>query len=96
VDGGTAGGAYDLTFRFANGGATDRPLELKVNGTVVRPALSFPRSNFSGAGWSDWRTVTVSVPLIAGANTVRLTAIGQSGPNLDALTVRPAVAAGLM
>jgi len=30
-----ASGSYPITFRYANGGATDRPLQLSVNGVSV-------------------------------------------------------------
>ena len=36
-----AAGTHKLSFRYANGGG-DRPLELRVNGQVVRAKLSFP------------------------------------------------------
>jgi hypothetical protein len=76
---------YSLTFRYANGGTPDRPLELKVNGVVVRSRLSFPATG----GWSTWKTVTTTVALKAGTNKVRLTAVGLDGPNLDRLEIRP-------
>jgi mannose/cellobiose epimerase-like protein (N-acyl-D-glucosamine 2-epimerase family) len=79
-----AAGDYVLDFRYANGGTYDRPLELKVNGQVVRSKLAFP-----GTGsWNNWGTSTASVALPAGRSTVRLTAGVVSGPNLDALTLR--------
>jgi uncharacterized protein YegP (UPF0339 family) len=80
-----AAGNYVLDFRYANGSTTDRPLELKVNGQVVRTQLPF-----AGTGsWDKWGTSAASVALPAGRSTVRLTTAGVSGPNLDALTVRP-------
>src|ERR671920_11422 len=45
-----AGGTYRLDFRYANGSAADRPLELRVNGAVVRPRLSFPPTG----SWRTW------------------------------------------
>ena len=83
--GARAAGTHRLTFRYANGGSSDRPLELKVNGQVVRSRLSFRGTG----GWDKWQEVSVDVPLGAGANVVRLTAVGSSGPNVDKLTVRP-------
>jgi hypothetical protein len=77
-----AGVTRTLTFRYANGGSTDRPLELRLNGAVVDPRLSFAPTG----AWTTWRTVTVTVQLAAGANKIRLTSLG-SGPNLDSLTV---------
>ena len=84
-----AAGDYALEFRYANGGTAGRPLELSVNGSVSRPAVAFAPTG----SWSSWRTVGETVALAAGRNTLRLTATGASGPNLDALTVRPVPAA---
>jgi hypothetical protein len=81
----TAGPAT-LTFRYANGTAANRPLDIAVNGAVVSAALAFP-----GTGaWTSWQTRSVTVPLVAGANTVRATATtAGGGPNLDSLEVAP-------
>ncbi len=79
----TAGPA-SLTIRYANGTATDRPMDIIVNGTVVSPAHSFP-----GTGsWDTWTTTTVTADLNAGTNTIRLAATtAGGGPNLDYLDV---------
>ncbi|MHC4854830.1 MAG: sulfatase-like hydrolase/transferase, partial [Planctomycetota bacterium] len=78
-----SGGDYNLFFRYALG-SSDRPLEIKVNGQVVDPSLSFQATG----GWTTWSsTAPLSVTLNAGANTVRATAIGFSGGNLDYLAV---------
>jgi glucose/arabinose dehydrogenase len=75
-------GARSLDFRYGNGAAA-RSLKITVNGAVVNAALSFP-----GTGsWDVWKTVAISAALNAGSNTVRATAIGSSGPNIDNLTV---------
>jgi fibronectin type 3 domain-containing protein len=79
VNVGSAGTAT-LTFRYAASG--NRPLELKVNGTVVNSSLAMP----STGGTNIWGTVSVSgVSVNAGANTIRLTATGSSGNNVDSL-----------
>jgi hypothetical protein len=77
----TAGPAT-LTFRYANGTTVNRPMDVAVNGAVVRPGLAF-----AGTGaWTNWRTVTTTVDLVAGANTVRATATtANGGPNVDYL-----------
>jgi hypothetical protein len=85
IDVGPAGAAA-LDFRYANGGATSRPMELRVDGRVVNPAFSFAPTG----GWGTWGTASQDVNLSAGRHTVRLAATGSSGPNLDALTLRPA------
>ncbi|MEC4814224.1 MAG: kelch repeat-containing protein [Scytonema sp. PMC 1069.18] len=75
-------GTYNLSWRYANG-ASNRPLELAVNGEVEDPNL-----DFIGTGdWLAWNFVTQSVALNAGSNTIRLTANGSSGANFDYLQV---------
>jgi alpha-glucuronidase len=71
-----------LEFRYANGGTGDRPLEVKVNGSVVNSGLSFPVT-----GWTTWQTVSTNASLNAGSNKVRTTATGSSGGNIDYLRV---------
>lgn len=64
----------------------DRPLALTVNGTLARGAWSFPRTH----RWDTWGTVTTQVMLPAGTSVVRLSPLGESGANVDALTVTAA------
>jgi hypothetical protein len=78
-----AAGIVNLTFRYANGGTTNRPLSLRVNGTLVSPSLSFD----STGSWTTWKTVSVSVQLSAGSNSIFLSTIGSNGANFDSLTV---------
>jgi alpha-L-fucosidase len=80
-------GTATLRFRYANGTTANRPVDLAVNGTLVRDELAFP-----GTGaWTTWQTVTTTVPLVAGANTIRATATtANGGPNADYLEVEPA------
>ena len=76
-------GNYALTFRYANGTTTNRPMALTVNGA------SAGSMNFPGTGaWSTWQSATVTAPLSQGTNTVRVTATtSNGGPNLDRLSV---------
>ncbi|MFL6143420.1 MAG: glycosyl hydrolase 2 galactose-binding domain-containing protein [Labedaea sp.] len=77
----TAGPAT-LTLRYSNGTATNRPMDVTVNGTTVATAVSFP----STTTWDSWASVTVPATLTAGSNTVRATATtATGGPNLDYL-----------
>ncbi|WP_329269395.1 PQQ-dependent sugar dehydrogenase [Streptomyces pseudovenezuelae] len=77
-------GTTAVTFRYANGTATDRPMDISVNGTVVSPAVSFPAT----ADWNTWATRTVDVPLTAGSAKIRATATAAAGgPNLDRIGV---------
>ncbi|WP_433572011.1 PQQ-dependent sugar dehydrogenase [Streptomyces sp. CA-251247] len=75
--------ATRLDFRYANGTAADRPLDITVNGTSVADNLAFP-----GTGaWTTWKTATATANLKAGSNTIRATTAAGDGPNLDKLTV---------
>lgn len=74
-------GSTTLQFRYSNGRETDRPLQLEVNGVIVSSGLSFP----STGAWTSWGVATAAADLNAGVNTVKLTAIGSSGPNIDYL-----------
>src|SRR5439155_21516506 len=75
-----------LLFRYANGDSANRPLDVAVNGASVgvRP--------FASTGsWDDWLDQAVTVTLHAGSNTVRATATGASGGNIDYLGVSAGV-----
>ncbi len=83
-----ASGTHALTFRFA-GGAGDAYRHLVVNG-VARAG----RLLFTGTGsWGSYRTVSIGVPLNAGANTVTLAFNAAQGSsnflNLDHAVVTP-------
>jgi hypothetical protein len=75
-------GQYELQFRYALASG-DRPLEIKVNGQVVASSLSFPATG----SWTSWATVSTKATLKSGQNTIRATAIGSSGANVDNLKV---------
>ncbi|MEU4269929.1 cellulase family glycosylhydrolase [Streptomyces sp. NPDC026092] len=77
-------GSATLTLRYANGTATNRPMDIAVNGTVVAAGKSF-----AGTGaWTTWATTTLTANLKAGANTVRATATtANGGPNVDHIKV---------
>ncbi|GAA0951042.1 PQQ-dependent sugar dehydrogenase [Nonomuraea longicatena] len=77
-----AAGTAVLAFRYANGTPGARPATLTINGTT-HSTISFATTG----AWTTWANTTVSAPLNAGANQVRLTATTADGlPNLDALT----------
>ena len=74
-------GLYDLRFRYALPSG-NRPLQIQINGQEVVAALDFPATG----SWTNWTYVTIPTQTLpAGTNTVRATAIGSSGPNLDHL-----------
>src|SRR6266540_2437177 len=83
-------GTATLTFRYANGTTASRPMTLTVNGTSAG-TLDFP-----GTGsWDTWANATVTAPVNAGSNTIRVTATTSAGgPNLDYLDVAAAKPAG--
>ena len=88
-------GTYRLEFRYANGGTANRPLELRINNTILVGSLSFPPTG----GWTSWSTIsaTISVPFSdsaypdhnAAGSALVLRSIGASGPNLDSLRIVP-------
>lgn len=77
----TTAGSFSLKFKYANGGSTNRPLKLQVNGTTVAAGLSF----LPTGSWATWALSSSSANLIAGANKIRLTTTGSNGPNIDNL-----------
>ncbi|MEV4641338.1 TIM-barrel domain-containing protein [Actinoplanes sp. NPDC049548] len=81
-----AAGSYTLAFRYANGGTSDRPLTIAVNGAVVDAGKSFP---VTGA-WQNWQTTSLTTHLPGGAVRIRAAASGSSGGNIDCLSVGPA------
>jgi len=74
-------GTATLGVRFANGTTSARPANLLVNGTTVQS----PSFEATGA-WSTWVTKTLTVPVNAGGNTIRLNPTTAAGlPNVDFL-----------
>ncbi len=73
-----------LGIRFANGATTGaRSANFVVNGAMAG-ALSFE----STGAWTTWTTKTVTVPLNAGSNSIRLDPTTAAGlPNVDCLDV---------
>ncbi|MGI5240326.1 discoidin domain-containing protein [Dactylosporangium sp. CA-139066] len=80
--GAAAAGTARLSIGYANGTAADRPADISVNGAAVAAGTSFPPT----ANWDTWAVKTLSVPVRAGTNTVRITATTAGGnPNIDYL-----------
>jgi len=80
----TAAGTATLTFRYANGTTTNRPMAIAVNGTTVAAAQAFNGTT----NWDTWASVSLTVTLTAGSNTIRATAnTANGGPNVDYLQV---------
>jgi hypothetical protein len=76
-------GTYTLKWRYAS--ATDRPANLKVDGTVVASNVSFT----STGSWTTWtETGTTSVSLAAGTRVIRIEATTSAGlGNIDNITI---------
>ena len=80
IDGG-AGGAATLNLGYANGTTTARPMTITVNGVAAGTQSFAP----TGA-WTTWQTVPITAQLLAGSNTIRVSATTTAGgPNLDYL-----------
>jgi hypothetical protein len=74
-------GTYKLTVYYMNGSSA-RTLFVSANGG------SGVKSSFAGTGsWSTVSSVTVSVTLKAGANTIQLYNNSSSGPDLDRVVI---------
>jgi uncharacterized delta-60 repeat protein len=80
-------GVYELDFRYANGGSTNRPLALSLDGVLYEPQFAFAPTGV----WDNWSTATAGfgqLRLSAGTHVIKLATIGRNGPNLDSLTMR--------
>ncbi|HEY2694839.1 MAG TPA: carbohydrate-binding protein [Pseudonocardiaceae bacterium] len=75
-------GDHVLAFRYANGDTAARPLAITVNGTDAGTLPFAPTG-----GWASWDFQTMTVALPAGGSTIRATATGASGGNVDYLDV---------
>ena len=77
------GGGVTLGFRYANGGTTNRPMTIYINGVSVGSVPCVP----TGA-WTTWATASITVTLSSGSNVVKaVAATSAGGANVDSLTV---------
>ena len=78
-----------VTFRYANASTVNRAASLSASGIVQAATIAF-----AGTGtWTTWNTVTVSVNLKAGNNTLELAALTADGcANIDELSFTSASA----
>jgi hypothetical protein len=78
-------GTKTLTVRYSDGTTAARPATISVNGTS-RGTLNFPVT----ANWDTWATASISVPLAAGSNVIRIAATTAGGDaNIDSVTISP-------
>ncbi|MEU3458836.1 PQQ-dependent sugar dehydrogenase [Streptomyces sp. NPDC006733] len=90
VNAATAGTAT-IGISYSNGTTTDRPADVAVNGSTVSAARSFPAT----ANWDTWATSTLTTPVTAGSNKIRLTATTANGlANLDYIDFEVAAPSG--
>jgi len=78
-------GPQTLTFRYANGGAVNRPCNITVNGTLVGTVAFAPTGSFT-----TYRTATLSInlPVNSAFKTLRVTSTtANGGPNLDSASL---------
>ncbi|MFE5093024.1 PQQ-dependent sugar dehydrogenase [Streptomyces sp. NPDC056638] len=73
-------GTGQIAIRYSNGTTAGRPADVAVGGTVVSAARAFDAT----ADWNTWATSTLTAPVKAGSNKIRLTSTTANGlPNLD-------------
>src|SRR5204862_3368586 len=75
--------SYRLLFRYANGGNSERPMVLRLDDSDVIYGVSFQPTG----SWTRWETLGIDVSVNPGHHAARLTAVGSSGPNLDAMSL---------
>ena len=81
VDGGSGGNCV-LSVNYSNQRSGDKPIEVSVNGNVV--------GTFTGAptiSAADWNNESIETTCSPGMNSIRLTGIASSGPNVNKLVV---------
>jgi hypothetical protein len=78
-------GPQTLIFRYANGGAVNRPCNVTVNGTLVGTVAFAPTGSFT-----TYRTATLSInlPVNSAFKALRVTSTtAAGGPNLDSASL---------
>lgn len=79
------GGSIPVTITYANGSGAVRTLSISVNGVMQQASVDFAAT----ASWTEWKTQSVTLNLIEGANTITFGTInGIDGPNLDQLEIK--------
>ncbi|GGB94769.1 hypothetical protein GCM10011325_22690 [Dyadobacter sediminis] len=76
-------GTYTLGFQFSNGSNGARSMRLTADNELVEITTFIPTNS-----WNNWAFYSgAKVYLQPGTHKIRLTAIGDSGPNIDYLSV---------
>ncbi|MBO9703327.1 MAG: carbohydrate-binding protein [Sporocytophaga sp.] len=69
-----------ISFRYANGGNTDRPATIKVDGTTLSSTLSFP----STGEFTTYKAVDLTLNISSGSHFLELISATADGlPNID-------------
>jgi rhamnogalacturonan endolyase len=77
-------GSYTISWRYSNGGGTDRPGSLLINGSTAVSSISFPATT----DWTTWTTASTVLNLNAGTTDIRLQATGSGGlANIDNINI---------
>jgi beta-galactosidase len=80
-------GAAGLTIRYSGKrpGKPGQAVKVTVNGNVVAEQLMLPNAQNWG---SDWKTVSLPIQIGRGANTIRITSLGQGGMYIDEISIQ--------
>lgn len=83
-------GYCDVTFKYANGTESSRPMNIDVNGSTQLNNQSFDPTG----DWTIWQELTVSLHLNEGLNYIKATSLSfDGGPNIDKIDVEGDVVA---
>ncbi len=73
-------GAETMSVRYAHGKTDNRSASVMLNGATVTGSLAFPPTG----SWTSWQYVSNAIPVVAGRNLLRLTALNSGGlANID-------------
>ena len=77
-------GTETLFVRYAHNKSDNRTASVTVNGVVVVSSMDFPPTG----GWASWQVVSNTIPVQAGRNVLRLTALTSGGlANTDRIEI---------
>lgn len=77
-------GTEMLFVRYAHNKSDDRTASVTVNGVIVISSMDFPPTG----SWTSWQLVSNAIPVQAGMNKLRLTALTSGGlANIDCIEV---------
>ncbi|MCG8578985.1 MAG: DUF4982 domain-containing protein [Bacteroidales bacterium] len=82
-DGGSGTEILNIRYSCQAGNNTGRTIRLVVNGKTIEPALLLPNT---GSWGHDWATISVTIPVKRGANSIRLVNAGSGGAYIDEIS----------